>query len=147
MITSQKGIDLIKHYEGLRLKAYVCSAGVLTIGYGTTIYPNGNFVKLTDTCTKEQAETYLKNDLKRFESAVNRLVGLPINQNQFDALVCFTYNVGVGNLQSSTLLKMINLNRFEEASLQFERWNKAGGKELKGLTLRRLAEKKLFLEK
>ena len=147
MITSQKGIDLIKHYEGLRLKAYVCSAGVLTIGYGTTIYPNGNFVKLTDTCTKEQAETYLKNDLKRFESAVNRLVGLPINQNQFDALVCFTYNVGVGNLQSSTLLKMINLNKFEEASLQFERWNKAGGKELKGLTLRRLAEKKLFLEK
>ena len=147
MITSQKGIDLIKHYEGLRLKAYVCSAGVLTIGYGTTIYPNGNFVKLTDTCTKEQAEAYLKNDLKRFESAVNRLVGLPINQNQFDALVCFTYNVGVGNLQSSTLLKMINLNRFEEASLQFERWNKAGGKELKGLTLRRLSEKKLFLEK
>ena len=147
MITSQKGIDLIKHYEGLRLKAYVCSAGVLTIGYGTTIYPNGNFVKLGDICTLEQAETYLKNDLKRFESAVNRLVGLPINQNQFDALVCFTYNVGVGNLQSSTLLKMINLNRFEEASLQFERWNKAGGKELKGLTLRRLAEKKLFLEK
>ena len=147
MKISKKGIDLIKHYEGLRLKAYVCSAGVLTIGYGTTIYPNGNFVKLTDTCTKEQAETYLKNDLKRFESAVNRLVGLPINQNQFDALVCFTYNVGVGNLQSSTLLKMINLNKFEEASLQFERWNKAGGKELKGLTLRRLSEKKLFLEK
>ena len=147
MITSQKGIDLIKHYEGLRLKAYVCSGNKNTIGYGTTIYPNGNFVELTDTCTKEQAETYLKNDLKRFESAVNRLVGLPINQNQFDALVCFTYNVGVGNLQSSTLLKMINLNKFEEASLQFERWNKAGGKELKGLTLRRLAEKKLFLEK
>ena len=147
MITSKKGIDLIKNFEGLRLKAYVCSGGKITIGYGTTLYPNGNAVKITDTCTIEQAEAYLKNDLNKFEEAVNRLVGLPVNQNQFDALVCFTYNVGVGNLQSSTLLKMINLNKFEEASLQFERWNKAGGKELKGLTLRRLAEKKLFLEK
>ena len=146
MKTSQRGIDLIKEFEGLRLKAYVCSGNKNTIGYGTTIYPNGSSVKLTDTCTKEQAETYLKNDLKRFEEGVTRLVGLPIHQLMFDSLVSFAYNLGLGNLKSSTLLKKVNLGKFKECENEFVKWNKALGKELPGLTRRRLAERDLFMQ-
>ena len=146
MKISQRGIDLIKEFEGLRLKAYVCSGNKNTIGFGTTIYPNGNSVKLGDTCTKEQAETYLKNDLKRFEEGVNRLVGLSIHQLMFDSLVSFAYNLGIGNLQSSTLLKKVNLGKFKECENEFVKWNKALGKELPGLTRRRLAERDLFMQ-
>ena len=146
MKTSQRGIDLIKEFEGLRLKAYVCSGGKNTIGYGTTVYPNGNSVKLTDICTKEQAEMYLKNDLKRFEDGVNRLVGLTVHQLMFDSLVSFAYNLGLGNLQSSTLLKKVNLGKFKECENEFVKWNKALGKELPGLTRRRLSERDLFMQ-
>lgn len=147
---SNKCIETIKYFEGCKLNAYKCSANKTTIGIGTTVYPNGNEVKLGDTCTLEQAEMYLKHDLTKFEEAVNRLVGLHIHQLMFDSLVCFTYNVGIGNLQSSSLLKMINLGKFEEASLQFIKWNKArvNGEltVLNGLTKRREAEKELFLQ-
>ena len=115
MKTSQKGIDLIKSFEGTKLKAYKCSAGIATIGIGTTRYPNGNSVKIGDTCTLEQAETYLKHDLERFEDSVNRLVGLKIHQFMYDSLVSFAYNLGAGALQSSTLLKKVNLGKFKLA--------------------------------
>lgn len=147
---SKKCIEKIKYFEGCKLNAYKCSANKTTIGIGTTIYPNGNFVKLGDTCTLEQAESYLQHDLLRFEEAVNRLVGLPIHQYMFDSLVCFAYNVGIGNLQNSTLLKMVNLGKFIEASEQFLKWNKANVNGqltvLNGLTKRRESEKDLFLQ-
>ena len=92
MKTSQSGVNLIKGFEGKRLNAYDDGVGVWTIGYGTIKYPNGIRVKKGDTCTESQAESYLKNDLVKFENAINRLVKVPLNQNQFDALSSFTYN-------------------------------------------------------
>ena len=144
MKISQKGIELIKSFEGIKLKSYEDSTGLPTIGIGTTRYPNGNTVKIGDTCTLEQAETYLKKDLERFEESVNRLVGLKIHQFMYDSLVSFAYNLGAGALQSSTLLKKVNLGKFKEASEEFLKWNKSGGKELLGLTRRRKREQDLF---
>lgn len=140
MKTSLKGIALIKEYEGLRLGAYLCSAGVLTIGYGHT-----GGVKEGDLITEQKAEQLLQDDLKKFENGVLRLVRVPLTQNQFDALVSFAFNLGVGNLGKSTLLKMLNDRDYKGAASQFIRWNKAAGKELAGLTRRRIAESELFL--
>lgn len=140
MKTSPKGIALIKEYEGLRLGAYLCSAGVLTIGYGHT-----GGVKEGDLITEQKAEQLLQDDLKKFENGVLRLVRVPLTQNQFDALVSFAFNLGVGNLGKSTLLKMLNDRDYKGAAGQFIRWNKAAGKELAGLTRRRIAESELFL--
>lgn len=140
MKTSPKGIALIKEYEGLRLGAYLCSAGVLTIGYGHT-----GGVKEGDLITEQKAEQLLQDDLKKFENGVLRLVRVPVTQNQFDALVSFAFNLGVGNLGKSTLLKMLNDRDYKGAAGQFIRWNKAAGKELAGLTRRRIAESELFL--
>lgn len=141
MNTSQKGVDLIKASEGLELKAYKDSVGVLTIGYGST----GTHVFARQVITESQAEVLLKSDLSRFEKGVMDLVKVPLNQNQFDALVSFSFNLGLGNLKSSTLLRKLNSMDYAGASLEFERWNRAGGKILAGLTKRRLAEKALFL--
>lgn len=139
MHTSQKGLDLIKSFEGLRLSAYRCPADIPTIGYGTTAG-----VKMGDTITKERAEELLREDVKRFEGYVNRLVKVPLTQGQFDALVSFVYNLGAGNLSSSTLLRLLNAGDYAGAAAQFERWNKAGGKTLAGLVRRRAAERALF---
>ena len=147
MKTSQSGISLIKGFEGKRLNAYYDGVGVWTIGFGTIKYPNGVRVKKGDTCTEAQAESYLKNDLVKFENAINRLVKVPLNQNQFDALSSFTYNLGETNLSSSTLLKKLNAKDYAGAADQFLRWNKAGGKVMNGLTRRREAERNLFLRK
>lgn len=146
MKTGQKGIDLIKKYEGFRAKPYLCPAGVPTIGYGATYYPNGNKVKMTDPLIDEiQAENMLKSMLVSYENGVNRYIQQPINQNQFDALVSFAYNVGLGALKSSTLLKRVNADSCDEnIRVQFMRWNRAGGKELKGLTRRRMEEADLY---
>ena len=141
MKISQKGLNLIKSFEGLELKAYKDSVGVVTIGYGST----GAHVSMGQTLTVQQAEDLLRKDVSRFEEGVGKLVKVTINQNQFDALVSFSFNLGLGNLSSSTLLKKLNAGDYEGASLEFERWNKAGGKVLNGLTRRRLAEKELFL--
>lgn len=146
MKTSNSGINLIKSFEGEQLKAYDDGVGVWTIGFGTIKYPNGVRVKKGDTCTEEQAESYLKNDLVKFENAINRLVKVPLTQNQFDALASFTYNLGETNLSTSTLLKKLNAKDYKGAADQFERWNKAGGKVMNGLTRRRKAEKELFLK-
>lgn len=147
MNTSQTGINLIKGFEGKRLSAYDDGVGVWTIGYGTIKYPNGIRVKKGDTCTDAQAESYLKNDLVKFESAINRLVKAPLNQNQFDALSSFTYNLGETNLSKSTLLKKLNAKDYAGAADQFLVWNKAGGKVMNGLVRRREAERNLFLKK
>ena len=104
-------------------------------------------VKKGDKCTLEQAKEYFAHDLKRFESSVNNLVKVPLTQNQFDALVSLTYNIGSGNFASSTLLKKLNAKDYQGAADQFPRWNKAKGKVLNGLTRRRAAERALFLKK
>lgn len=145
MKTSANGINLICGFEGLRLKAYDDGVGVWTIGYGTTVI-NGVKVKIGDTCTIEQAKSYMAQDLKKFESAVETAVKVPLNQNQFDALASFTYNLGEGNLSKSTLLKKLNAKDYKGAAAEFPKWNKAGGRVLAGLVKRRKAEMELFLK-
>lgn len=148
MKTSQKGIDLIKSFEGLKHKAYLCPAGVPTIGYGTTVYPSGNKVQLTDkVITEAEAESLLKSDLIKFEHSVEHLVTSAITQNQFDALVSFAYNLGAKNLADSTLLKKVNKAPYDTTiRAEFLKWNKAGGKPLAGLTRRRSAEADLYFK-
>lgn len=139
MTASDRCIDMIKSFEGLRLNAYLDAVGVPTIGYGTT-----EGVKMGDTCTEEEATEYLKRDVRKFENCVNDCVKEPITQNEFDALVCFTYNLGCGALRGSTLLKRLNNGDHEGAAKQFLLWDHAGGKKLAGLTRRREAESILF---
>jgi lysozyme len=147
MKTGLNGLNLIKEKEGLRLKPYLCSAGVATIGYGSTMYADGRKVTLKDAAiTESQALELLANTLDKYEKAVNDYVKVPLTQNEFDALVSFTYNLGAGNLLSSTLLKKLNAGDKAGAANQFEVWNKAGGKVLQGLVTRRAAEKALFLK-
>ena len=141
MNISETGIQLIKKFEGCSLKAYKCPAGIWTIGYGHT-----SGVKEGQTITKAQAEDLLKQDLKQFEVVVNNLVNVSLNQNQFDALVSFCYNIGTGNIKNSTLLKLLNKGDHKGAAEQFERWVYAGAKKLNGLVKRRAAEKELFLK-
>lgn len=147
MIVSKNGLDLIKQFEGLSLKPYLDAVNIPTIGWGSTYYPDGKKVTLQDKEITEQKAfeilEYIAN--KDFGYFVNKAVKVKLNQNQFDALVSFAYNLGNGNLQQSTLLKKVNNNDFIGASLEFEKWNKAGGKVLSGLTKRRTAEKELFL--
>ena len=140
MRTSQRGLSLIKSFEGLRLQAYQDSIGVWTIGYGAT-----RGVKAGMKISKEQAERMLLNDVQRFESEIERLVTAKLNQNQWDALISFTYNLGAANLESSTLRRLLNAGNYVAAAEQFPRWNKAGGQVLAGLTRRRAAERDLFM--
>ena len=141
---SNSGMVLICGFEGLKLKAYDDGVGVWTIGFGTTVYPNGIKVKKGDTCSEAQAKAYMAHDLKKFESAVNSAVTVQINQSQFDALVSLAYNIGVGAFEKSTLLKKFNLCDYIAASAQFNVWNKGGGKVMQGLVNRRAVERKLF---
>lgn len=142
METSQNGIDLIKHFEGCRLKPYLCSANVLTIGYGHTKDVVENM-----SITEDTAEVLLQQDLKEFEDHVNRLVEVHLNQNQFDALVSWTFNLGAGNLKTSTMLKVLNQRKYDEVPEQMQRWNKSAGVVNKGLVKRRGAEALLFASK
>jgi len=139
------GLRLLKKFEGCKLKAYLDSAGVPTIGVG---HIRG--VKMGDRITKVQADEMLHADVLRYERCVNSYVRVVINQNQFDALVCFAFNLGCGALKSSTLLKRLNASLYNDAADQFLRWNKARVrgklKVLRGLTTRRTAERKLFLK-
>ena len=149
MKTGIYGLSLIKQFESLKHKPYLCPAKVPTIGYGTTIYPSGKKVSLTDKAiTESEAEQYLKHDIESFEKSVLALVKQTISQNQFDALVSFTYNLGADNLKKSTLLKKININPNDESiKAEFIKWNKAGGVVLYGLTRRRIAESELYFKK
>ena len=143
---SQKGLDLIKRFEGLELKPYKCPAGIPTIGYGNTYYPSGSKVKLTDpVITKEKAEELLKFLLGSYEKSVDSFCRDDISQNQFDALVDFAYNAGTKALLTSKLLIKLNAGKYVEASQEFPKWVYAGGKKLPGLVRRREAEKELFL--
>lgn len=142
MKLNESGYLLITKFEGLSLKPYLDSVKVPTIGYGNTYYPNNAKVKMTDNpITKEYAFEIFKIVADRFAKDVSSVLKKPVNQNQFNALVSFAYNVGMGNLKSSTLLKKVNVNPADESiKMEFAKWNKAGGKVLKGLTNRRLAE-------
>lgn len=139
MQISKAGLDLIKNFEGLYLKAYRCPAGIPTIGYGHTAG-----VAMGQTITQQQADDYLRRDVRQFERAVARLVTVPLTQGQFDALVSFAFNLGEGALAQSTLLRLLNAGDYAGAAAQFDRWNKAGGRVLPGLVRRRAAERALF---
>ena len=141
MEINEAGLDLIKSFEGCKLNAYKDVIGVVTIGYGHT---NPGVLQMGTTWTQDQADARLKQDLTKFEHGVSSYVTVPLTGNQFAALVAFSYNCGLGNLQSSTLLKCVNANDMAGASVQFGRWNKAGGNVIAGLTRRRQAESDLF---
>ena len=143
MKTSQKGIDLSKRFEGFSPTAYLCPAGVWTIGYGHTAG-----VRAGDSVDEDTAEDFLREDLADAEGAVGKYVKVPLKQWQFDALVSFTFNLGSGNLYSSTLLKKVNRNPDDSAIRQeFEKWVYAGGRVLKGLVDRRKAEADMYFGK
>ena len=142
MKISQEGLSLIKRFEGCRLEAYKCSANVLTIGYGHT-----GGVKETDTITQPEADELLEKDVAKFEKYVSSNVKVELNQSQFDALVAWTFNLGVGNLRESTMLQKLNNEDYTSVPSEMKRWNKAGGKTLDGLIRRRKAESLLFESK
>jgi len=139
MNISEEGLSLIKKFEGCELKAYRCAANVLTIGYGTT-----KGVTEDMEITKEEAESILKEEMHEYEGYINDMVKVPLEQNQFDAMVSWVFNLGSTNLSSSTLLKKLNNSEYDEVPSQIKRWNKAGGKVLDGLIRRREAEALLF---
>ena len=139
MQISEEGIALIKKFEGCRLESYLCSAGVLTIGYGHT-----REVLEGAQITQGEADEMLWEDIKSFEGYVNDLVFVTLEQCQFDALVCWTFNLGATNLAESTMLKKLNALEYAEVPYQMRRWNRARGKVLDGLVRRREAESLLF---
>lgn len=141
MKTSQKGIDLIKEFEGYSERVYMCAGGKYTIGYGHT-----RGVEVGDTCTREQAEEYMRQDLVDAEETIEALINVPLSQNQFDALVSLVYNIGSGNFFDSTIRRVINLriSDIEEYRRAWMMWVKSRGKVLKGLVRRREAEFKMF---
>lgn len=149
MKCSDSGIRLIQEFEGLRLTSYLCSAGVPTIGYGATYYADGTKVKLGQTITKEQAVQMLKEHLKQFEgSLIGLLNKTNVNQNQFDALVSFTFNLGAGNLAKSQLLRFVKANPNDpKIAAEFAKWNRAGGLVSTGLVRRRKKESQLYFTK
>lgn len=149
MQISARGLKLIADFEGLRLKAYPdpgTGGDPWTIGYGTTVYPDGRKVKKGDVITQVQALDYLKQDVKKFAASVSQLVSVPLSQNRFDALVSFTYNLGAGALARSSLLRKLNAREYEAAAAEFDKWVYAGGRILPGLVNRRKAERDLFKE-
>lgn len=139
---NEAGKDIIREFEGLRLKAYLCPAGKWTIGYGHT----GSEVKAGMTISEDKANALLANDLTTAEAVITKEVTVPISDNQFSALVSFVFNLGAGNFSRSTLLKKLNASDIAGAAAEFPRWNKVGGKALDGLTRRRDAERALFLD-
>jgi lysozyme len=137
---SECGVNLIKQFEGCKLKAYHDQGGVLTVGYGHT----GVDVYEGMTITQEQADALLEQDLKATQNAIDRLVNVPLTNNQNGALLSFVYNIGQGNFKKSTLLKRLNAGQFEMAAAQFPAWDKVNGLTNTGLLRRRIAEKELF---
>jgi len=139
MNISNEGLSLIKKFEGCELNSYKCAAGVPTIGYGST-----HGIEMGMSISRARAEELLLEDIAKFEDHVNNNVKVPLNQNQFDAMVSWTFNLGGGNLKSSTLLKVLNGSDYTDVPNQIKRWNKANGKVLEGLIRRREAEALLF---
>jgi lysozyme len=144
MKTSKRGIGLIKEFEGCRLMPYQDAVAIWTVGYGHT----GDDVRPGIKITQAKADALLVQDLARFERGIERIFPeVPLNQDQFDALVAFAFNIGLRALERSTLARKLKAGDIKGASEQFLRWTKAGGKELKGLVRRRIAERDLFLSK
>lgn len=141
--TPKAAVDLVKRFEGRRLTAYKCPAGIWTVGYGQT----GPDIVEGTTWTIWQCETRLKTALGRLAQAVDDMVTVDMTDNQRAALISFAFNVGTGALKSSTLLSLLNQGKTDESAEQFLKWNKGGGRVLAGLTARRLAEMELFLKK
>ena len=151
MEVSDNAIEIIKEFEGFRLNAYIDPVGIPTIGYGTIRYPDGKRVRMGDSVSQAEAEGFLKFDCEGVAADLTAAVqGIALNQNQFDALVSFCYNLGLGAFQGSTLLRKLKQNEFVAAAAEFDRWNKGtvnGVKqELEGLIKRRAKERKLFEE-
>ncbi|WP_209329026.1 lysozyme [Lunatimonas salinarum] len=145
MNLNDRGISLMHEFEGLRLNAYLCPAKIPTIGWGNTKYENGQSVKMGDSITKERADELFKNIADDFAKGVRRLITVTLTENQFGALVSFAYNLGLGNLQRSTLLKKVNANPNDPTIRdEFLRWTRAGGRVLQGLVRRRQAEANLY---
>lgn len=138
---NEAGVRLVQEFEGCRLDAYRCPAGVPTIGYGAT----GPDIRMGMVWTQEQADARLVEDLARFADGVERLVEVDLSDNQFAAIVSFAFNVGLGAFRDSTLLRKLNAGDYLGAADQLPRWNKGGGRVLPGLTRRRAAERDLFL--
>ena len=145
MVITNKLKELVREFEGCKLKAYKCPAGIWTIGYGNTQYENGKAVKEGEVITLDRAEQLLEVILIKFVQQVGELVKSKVNQNQKDALTDFAYNCGVGNLRSSTLLKKVNADPNDKTiRAEFEKWTRANGKVLNGLVKRRTAEANLY---
>jgi lysozyme len=138
--TSDVGLALIKRFEGFCATVYRCPAGIPTIGYGHVVKLGESFQQVTEA----QATELLRTDAAIAERAVQRLISVPLTQNQFDALVSFTFNLGEGALERSSLRKIINEGRFDRVPSELNRWVFAKGKKLPGLVLRRLAEGEVF---
>jgi lysozyme len=148
MKVNKLGIDMMHHFEGCKLQAYQCSAKVWTIGWGNTYYQDKRPVKQGDKVTQEQANELFEMIMNEFSIEVRKALTKEVSENQFSALVCFAYNVGIGNLKKSTLLRKVNVNPNDETiALEFAKWNKAGGKVLNGLVRRRKAEADLYFTK
>jgi len=144
----QETIDLLHKFEALRLNAYLCPAGVPTIGWGNTFYENGRKVMLGESITKARADELFSNILNEFQKSVRKKVSVKLNDNQFSALVSFAYNVGMGNFRNSTLLRKVNANPNDTSiANEFKRWNKSNGRVLNGLKRRRKAESELYFKK
>ena len=139
MNISKEGLSLIKKFEGCELEAYLCPAGVWTIGYGHT-----KDVKEGDKITRDEADYLLQEEMIEYESYINDFVEVPLNQNQFDALCSWVYNLGPTNLKNSTMLRVLNEEKYADVPQEIKRWNKAGGEVLDGLIKRREAEAKMF---
>lgn len=145
MVITNKLKELVREFEGCKLKAYKCPAGIWTIGYGNTQYENGKAVKEGEVITLERAEQLLEVILIKFVQQTNEVIKSSVTQNQRDALTDFAYNCGLGNLKSSTLLKKVNADPNDKTIRdEFMKWNKGGGKVLNGLTRRREAEANLY---
>lgn len=147
MNIGDRGLDLIRAFEGFRADPYLDAVGVPTIGYGSTYYPDGQRVRLTDPPISEpEARRLMQATLAEFEDGISAALRVGVTQSQFDALVCWAFNIGVSAAQESTLLRRLNAGDVQGAADQFLRWNRAGGQVLRGLTRRREAERALFLE-
>lgn len=147
MKVNKLGIDMMHHFEGCRLEAYQCSAKVWTIGWGNTYYEDKKPVKKGDKITQDQANKLFEMIMNEFSIEVRKALTKQLNENQFSALVCFAYNVGVGNLKRSTLLRKVNVNPSDVTiANEFAKWTRAGGKVINGLVRRRKAESDLYFK-
>ena len=146
MKTNAAGLGIIKRFEGFSAEQYLCPAGIPTIGYGSTWDADRNRVTVDHPpVTEAEAEALLQQELDHVEGAIGKLIRVPLTENQFSALASFTFNLGSGNLQSSTLRMKLNRGEYDGAADEFPKWRRAGGKILRGLVRRREEERELFL--